>query len=43
MRAAAFGFYANKQLTTGEGGLVALGSDEPEGVDRLRAKSGARA
>jgi perosamine synthetase len=23
-----FGFYANKQLTTGEGGMVALGSDE---------------
>ena len=25
--AAAFGFYANKQLTTGEGGMVALGDD----------------
>jgi perosamine synthetase len=25
--AAAFGFYANKQLTTGEGGMLALGSD----------------
>ena len=23
-----FGFYANKQLTTGEGGMVTLGSDE---------------
>lgn len=26
--AAVFGFYANKQLTTGEGGMVALGSPE---------------
>jgi perosamine synthetase len=25
---AVFGFYANKQLTTGEGGMVALGSEE---------------
>jgi perosamine synthetase len=25
---AVFGFYANKQLTTGEGGMVALGSDD---------------
>jgi perosamine synthetase len=25
---AVFGFYANKQLTTGEGGMIALGSDE---------------
>jgi perosamine synthetase len=25
---AVFGFYANKQLTTGEGGMVALGSDQ---------------
>jgi len=25
---AVFGFYANKQLTTGEGGMVTLGSDE---------------
>ena len=25
---AAFGFYANKQLTTGEGGMLTLGSDE---------------
>jgi perosamine synthetase len=25
---AAFGFYANKQLTTGEGGMLVMGSDE---------------
>ena len=25
---AAFGFYANKQLTTGEGGMLTLGSAE---------------
>jgi perosamine synthetase len=27
---AVFGFYANKQLTTGEGGMVTLGSEEPK-------------
>jgi len=33
---AAFGFYANKQLTTGEGGMVACGSGEV--AERLRSE-----
>ena len=40
---AVFGFYANKQLTTGEGGMVTLGDARAEGADRLRAQPGPRA
>ena len=40
---AVFGFYANKQLTTGEGGMVTLGDAATEGADRLRAQPGPRA
>ena len=40
---AVFGFYANKQLTTGEGGMVTLGDAGAEGADRLRAQPGPRA
>ena len=40
---AVFGFYANKQLTTGEGGMVTIGDAGAEGADRLRAKPGPRA
>ena len=40
---AVFGFYANKQLTTGEGGMITLGDPAAEGADRLRAKPGPRA
>ena len=40
---AVFGFYANKQLTTGEGGMLTLGSDEHKVRDRLRAQPGPRA
>ena len=29
---AVFGFYANKQMTTGEGGMVTLGSEEMKGL-----------
>jgi perosamine synthetase len=39
---AVFGFYANKQLTTGEGGMVTLAAPS-EGADRLRAQPGPRA
>ena len=42
--AAVFGFYANKQLTTGEGGMVTLADPVAlKATDRLRAKSGPRA
>ena len=40
---AVFGFYANKQITTGEGGMVTLGSAEHKERDRLRAQPGPRA
>ena len=40
---AVFGFYPNKQLTTGEGGMVVIGDASLEGADRLRAKPGPRA
>ena len=40
---AVFGFYANKQLTTGEGGVVTLRRAGDQGADRLRAQSGPRA
>ena len=40
---AVFGFYANKQLTTGEGGMVTLGDAAHEGAHRLRAQPGPRA
>ena len=40
---AVFGFYANKQLTTGEGGIVTLGDAAREGAHRLRAQPGPRA
>ena len=40
---AVFGFYANKQLTTGEGGMVTIGDAGAEGADRLRAQPGPRA
>ena len=40
---AVFGFYANKQLTTGEGGMVTLGDAALKAADRLRAKPGPRA
>ncbi len=40
---AVFGFYANKQLTTGEGGMVTLADGGVEGAHRLRAKPGSRA
>ena len=39
---AVFGFYANKQLTTGEGGMVTLGRERAEAADRLRAQPGPR-
>ena len=37
---AVFGFYANKQLTTGEGGIITLAERGHEGAHRLRAKPG---
>ena len=37
---AVFGFYANKQLTTGEGGMVDHGRRRGEGAHRLRAQPG---
>ena len=40
---AAFGFYANKQLTTGEGGMLTMGSASSEGRRGLRAQPGPRA
>ncbi len=40
---AVFGFYANKQLTTGEGGMITIDDSGAQGADRLRAKSGPRA
>ena len=40
---AAFGFYANKQLTTGEGGMLTMGSLEHKEMRRLRAQPGPRA
>ena len=40
---AVFGFYANKQLTTGEGGMITLGDAAHEGAHRLRAQPGPRA
>ena len=40
---AVFGFYANKQLTTGEGGMVTLGRPRAQGAHRLRAQPGPRA
>ena len=40
---AVFGFYANKQLTTGEGGMVTLADAAHEGAHRLRAQPGPRA
>ena len=40
---AVFGFYANKQLTTGEGGMVTTVDARGQGADRLRAKPGPRA
>ena len=40
---AVFGFYANKQMTTGEGGMVTLGLGRAEGAHRLRAQPGPRA
>ena len=40
---AVFGFYANKQLTTGEGGMVTIGDAGDEGAHRLRAQPGPRA
>ena len=40
---AVFGFYANKQLTTGEGGMVTVADAAHEGAHRLRAQPGPRA
>ena len=40
---AAFGFYANKQMTTGEGGMLIMGSRRAQGARRLRAQPGPRA
>ena len=40
---AVFGFYANKQLTTGEGGMVTIARRRAEGAHRLRAQPGPRA
>ena len=40
---AVFGFYANKQLTTGEGGMVVSAEEASQGGDRLRAQPGPRA
>ena len=40
---AVFGFYANKQLTTGEGGMVTIGDAAVKERDRLRAQPGPRA
>ena len=40
---AVFGFYANKQLTTGEGGMVTIADRGGQGADRLRAQPGPRA
>ena len=40
---AAFGFYANKQLTTGEGGMLTLGERRAQGARGLRAQPGPRA
>ena len=40
---AVFGFYPNKQLTTGEGGMVTVGRRGHQGADRLRAQPGPRA
>ena len=40
---AVFGFYANKQLTTGEGGMVTTADDGRQGAHRLRAQPGPRA
>ena len=40
---AVFAFYANKQLTTGEGGMVVCPDADGEGADRLRAQPGPRA
>ena len=37
---AVFGFYPNKQLTTGEGGMVSRGRVGAEGADRLRTQPG---
>ena len=39
---AVFGFYANKQLTTGEGGMITRGRRGAQGADRLRAQPGPR-
>ena len=36
-------FYANKQLTTGEGGMVICPDADGQGADRLRAQPGPRA
>ena len=40
---AVFGFYANKQMTTGEGGMVTLARRGAQGAHRQRAKPGPRA
>ena len=40
---AVFAFYANKQLTTGEGGIVVTGDAGGQGAHRLRAQPGPRA
>ena len=40
---AAFAFYANKQLTTGEGGMLTHGLGRAQGARRLRAQPGPRA
>ena len=37
---AVFGFYANKQLTTGEGGMVTLQRSGDQGATRIRAQPG---
>ena len=39
---AAFGFYANKQLTTGEGGMLTMGSAEPRSGSTPSATRAAR-
>ena len=40
---AVFGFYANKQMTTGEGGIVVGADAAAQGADGLRAQPGPRA
>ena len=40
---AVFGFYANKQMTTGEGGMVTTADSRRQGAHRLRAQPGPRA